>query len=138
MYFQITLKHLYITCIYSLALNPQHGAWEFARPVHVCFVDSLVSGPLIRALRFLCNQCQILAHIAGRLDSASDALCGPVWYSQRLDQRTDPIGQEALSNGRNLAWERFGILLEELDEVAWEKEAWASLLRLLPPRLVPR
>ncbi|KAK0144601.1 putative uncharacterized transposon-derived protein F52C9.6 [Merluccius polli] len=32
-----------------------------------------------------------------------------------------------------LAWERLGIPREELDEVAEEREVWASLLRLLPP-----
>ncbi|TWW67330.1 hypothetical protein D4764_02G0003710 [Takifugu flavidus] len=33
-----------------------------------------------------------------------------------------------------LAWERLGIPLDELEEVAGEREVWASLLRLLPPR----
>ncbi|XP_051789808.1 uncharacterized protein LOC127529636 [Erpetoichthys calabaricus] len=33
-----------------------------------------------------------------------------------------------------LAWERLGILPEELEEVAGEREVWASLLKLLPPR----
>ena len=32
-----------------------------------------------------------------------------------------------------LAWERLRIPQEELDEVAGEREVWASLLRLLPP-----
>ena len=32
-----------------------------------------------------------------------------------------------------LAWGRLRIPLEELDEVAGEREVWASLLRLLPP-----
>ena len=36
-----------------------------------------------------------------------------------------------------LAWERLGVPLEELDEVAGEREVWASLLRLLPPRPDP-
>ena len=36
-----------------------------------------------------------------------------------------------------LAWERLGIPREELDEVAGEREVWASLLRLLPPQLDP-
>ena len=36
-----------------------------------------------------------------------------------------------------LAWERLGIPQEELDEVAGEREIWASLLRLLPPRPDP-
>ena len=36
-----------------------------------------------------------------------------------------------------LAWERLGIPREELDEVAGEREVWASLLRLLPPRPDP-
>ena len=33
-----------------------------------------------------------------------------------------------------LAWERLGIPQEELDQVAGEREVWASLLRLLPLR----
>ena len=33
-----------------------------------------------------------------------------------------------------LAWERLGILLEELEEVSREREVWVSLLRQLPPR----
>ncbi|TWW73562.1 hypothetical protein D4764_15G0009560 [Takifugu flavidus] len=32
-----------------------------------------------------------------------------------------------------LAWERLGIPPDELEEVAGEREVWASLLRLLPP-----
>ena len=33
-----------------------------------------------------------------------------------------------------LAWERLGVLPEELVEVAEGREVWASLLKLLPPR----
>ncbi|KAK3507833.1 hypothetical protein QTP70_001201 [Hemibagrus guttatus] len=33
-----------------------------------------------------------------------------------------------------LAWERLGVPPEELEEVSGEREDWASLLRLLPPR----
>ncbi|KAK0139217.1 hypothetical protein N1851_005017 [Merluccius polli] len=36
-----------------------------------------------------------------------------------------------------LARKRLGIPQEELDEVAGEREVWASLLRLLPPRPDP-
>ncbi|TWW71616.1 hypothetical protein D4764_16G0001130 [Takifugu flavidus] len=36
-----------------------------------------------------------------------------------------------------LAWERLGIPPDELEEVAGEREVWASLLRLLPPRPDP-
>lgn len=36
-----------------------------------------------------------------------------------------------------LAWERLGIPPEELEEVSREREVWASLLRLLPPRPGP-
>ncbi|KAK0143194.1 Craniofacial development protein 2 [Merluccius polli] len=36
-----------------------------------------------------------------------------------------------------LAWEHLGIPQEELAEVAGEREVWASLLRLLPPRPDP-
>ena len=37
-----------------------------------------------------------------------------------------------------LAWERLGVPQEELVEVAGEREVWASLRRLLPPRPDPR
>ena len=36
-----------------------------------------------------------------------------------------------------LAWERLGILLEELEEVSGEREVWVSLLRQLPPQPGP-
>ncbi|TWW61054.1 hypothetical protein D4764_05G0011440 [Takifugu flavidus] len=36
-----------------------------------------------------------------------------------------------------LAWERLGIPPDELEDVAGEREVWASLLRLLPPRPNP-
>ncbi|TWW55291.1 hypothetical protein D4764_09G0003400 [Takifugu flavidus] len=36
-----------------------------------------------------------------------------------------------------LAWERLGIPPDEVEEVAGEREVWASLLRLLPPRPDP-
>ncbi|TWW77475.1 hypothetical protein D4764_12G0008650 [Takifugu flavidus] len=36
-----------------------------------------------------------------------------------------------------LVWERLGIPSDELEEVAGEREVWASLLRLLPPRPDP-
>ncbi|TWW77426.1 hypothetical protein D4764_12G0008160 [Takifugu flavidus] len=36
-----------------------------------------------------------------------------------------------------LVWERLGIPPDELEEVAGEREVWASLLRLLPPRTDP-
>ncbi|PWA13830.1 hypothetical protein CCH79_00020495 [Gambusia affinis] len=36
-----------------------------------------------------------------------------------------------------LAWERLGIPPEELVEVAGEREVWAALLKLLPPRPDP-
>ncbi|TWW75438.1 Patatin-like phospholipase domain-containing protein 2 [Takifugu flavidus] len=37
-----------------------------------------------------------------------------------------------------LVWERLGIPPDELEEVAGEREVWASLLRLLPPATRPR
>uniref|UniRef100_A0A3P8RJK0 Reverse transcriptase domain-containing protein n=1 Tax=Astatotilapia calliptera TaxID=8154 RepID=A0A3P8RJK0_ASTCA len=63
------------------------GAWEFAQPVYMCFVDLEkafdrvpwrwellreygVSGPLLRAIRSLYNRCKSLVRIAGnKLDS---------------------------------------------------------------------
>ncbi|TWW54057.1 hypothetical protein D4764_0236820 [Takifugu flavidus] len=36
-----------------------------------------------------------------------------------------------------LVWERLGIPVDELEEVAGEREVWASLLRLLLPRPDP-
>ncbi|TWW71235.1 hypothetical protein D4764_17G0007180 [Takifugu flavidus] len=37
-----------------------------------------------------------------------------------------------------LVWERMGFPLDELEEVAGEREVWAYVLRLLPPRPDPR
>ncbi|KAM4551690.1 putative transposon-derived protein F52C9.6 isoform 1-T3 [Odontesthes bonariensis] len=37
-----------------------------------------------------------------------------------------------------LAWERLGVPPEELEEVAGDRDVWASLLKLLPPRPEPR
>ncbi|TWW67702.1 Protein kinase C-binding protein NELL1 NEL-like protein 1 [Takifugu flavidus] len=69
--------------LYSLS-RVLEGAWEFAQPVHMCFVDLEkafnrvprgvlwgvlreygVSGPLIRAVRSLYDRCQSLVRIAG-------------------------------------------------------------------------
>jgi len=36
-----------------------------------------------------------------------------------------------------LAWERLGVTPEELEEVAGDRDVWASLLKLLPPRPDP-
>ena len=36
-----------------------------------------------------------------------------------------------------LAWERLGILPEELGEVSGVREVWVSLLRQMPPRPGP-
>lgn len=36
-----------------------------------------------------------------------------------------------------LAWERRGIPVEELDKVAEGREVWTSLLMLLPPNQTP-
>ncbi|KAK0145481.1 putative uncharacterized transposon-derived protein F52C9.6 [Merluccius polli] len=48
----------------------------------------------------------------------------------RLPGETSKIGPYV----SRLAWERLWIPREELDEVAGEREVWAPLLRLLPPR----
>ena len=34
----------------------------------------------------------------------------------------------------SLALERLGILQEEVDDVAWERETWSSLVEMFPPR----
>ena len=53
-----------------------------------------------------------------------------------------PIGERPRTRWRDyvsqLAWERLGVPQEELVEVAGEREVWASLVRLLPPRHDPR
>ncbi|TWW78139.1 R2 Retrovirus-related Pol polyprotein from type I retrotransposable element [Takifugu flavidus] len=73
------------------------GAWEFAQPVHMCFVDLEkafdrvprrvlwgvlreygVSGPLIRAVRSLYDRCQSLVRIAGSKSN---------WYPVRVGLR---------------------------------------------------
>ncbi|KAK3528214.1 hypothetical protein QTP86_026677, partial [Hemibagrus guttatus] len=56
--------------------------------------------------------------------------------------RACPIGKRPRGRPRTrwrnyvsrLAWERLGVPPEELEEVSGEREVWASLLRLLPPR----
>lgn len=132
MYFQITLKHLYITCIYSSALNPQHsphvfcGLGECIWPCPSCLAPWY--GPSASCATSVRSWPTLLA---GSWTPPALPFLIKRLLNKSLDQKSDPIGQEALSNGRNLARERFGILLEELDDVAW-----ASLLRLLPPRLV--
>ncbi|TWW65341.1 hypothetical protein D4764_21G0002410 [Takifugu flavidus] len=81
----ITLLSLPVDQLYTLS-RVFEGAWEFAQPVHVCFVDLEkafdrvprgvlwgvlreygVSGPLIRAVRSLYDRCQSLVRIAGNL-----------------------------------------------------------------------
>uniref|UniRef100_A0A8C5E5T7 THAP-type domain-containing protein n=1 Tax=Gouania willdenowi TaxID=441366 RepID=A0A8C5E5T7_GOUWI len=47
------------------------------------------------------------------------------------DPKEDPGHGDHVSR---VAWERLGIPLKELEEVAGEREVWASLLRKLPPR----
>ncbi|TWW54863.1 hypothetical protein D4764_0100890 [Takifugu flavidus] len=81
------------------------GAWEFAQPVHMCFVDLEkafdhvprgvlreygVSGPLIRAVHSLYDRCQSLVHIAGNdvallASSARDIRSG--------EERAEPKGE---------------------------------------------
>ena len=46
--------------------------------------------------------------------------------------------QDTLEGLSRLAWECLRVPQEELVEVAGEREVWASLLRLLPPRPDPR
>ncbi|TWW60792.1 hypothetical protein D4764_05G0008820 [Takifugu flavidus] len=205
------------------------GAWEFAQPVHMCFVDLEkafdrvprgvlwgvireygVSGPLIRAVRSLYDRCQSLVCIAGndvvllassardlqlsldRFTAAYEAagmnsfLASPMVMSFGDRVRSSAIREElgveplllrversqmrwlghlvrmppgrlpgevfrACPSGRRppgrprtlwrdyvsrLVWERLGVPPDELEEVAGEREVWASLLRL-PPRPDP-
>ncbi len=39
--------------------------------------------------------------------------------------------EEALDLGLTQAWEHFGITQSELADVAWEREVWGTLLKLL-------
>ncbi|TWW64247.1 hypothetical protein D4764_03G0012550 [Takifugu flavidus] len=48
--------------------------------------------------------------------------------------QTCPTGTRWRDYISRLAWERLGVLPEELMEVAGERAVWASLLKLLPPR----
>ncbi|TWW77340.1 hypothetical protein D4764_12G0007300 [Takifugu flavidus] len=78
-YREITLLSLPVDQLYTLS-RVFEGAWEFAEPVHMCFVDLEkafdsvpwrvlreygMSGPLIWAVRSLCDQCESLVRIAG-------------------------------------------------------------------------
>ena len=51
----------------------------------------------------------------------------------RCSGHVPPVGDPGEDYVSRLAWERLGVPLEELDDVAGEREVWASLLRLLPP-----
>ncbi|KAK0131124.1 hypothetical protein N1851_034199 [Merluccius polli] len=55
----------------------------------------------------------------------------------RLPGHVPLVGDPGEDPGHT-AWERLGIPQEQLDKVAGEREVWASLLRLLPPRPDPR
>ncbi|KAK0138802.1 putative RNA-directed DNA polymerase from transposon X-element [Merluccius polli] len=82
-----TVDQLYTLC------RILEGAWEFAQPVHMCFVDLekafdhvprgvlwgvlreyRVSDPLIRAVRSLYDRCQSLVRIAGFLGTAVEGV----------------------------------------------------------------
>ncbi|TWW64289.1 hypothetical protein D4764_03G0012970 [Takifugu flavidus] len=150
------------------------GAWEFAQPVHMCFVDLEkafdrvprgvlwgvlreygLSGPLIRAVCSLYDRCQSLVRIAaeeilpqveefkylgvlfmseGRMEREIDRQIGAA--VMRTLHRRRPPGRPR-THWRDyvsrLVWEHLGIPSDELEEVAGEREVWASLLRLLPP-----
>ncbi|TWW77701.1 hypothetical protein D4764_12G0010910 [Takifugu flavidus] len=60
--------------------------------------------------------------------SSQDARWTPLW---RPPGRPRTRWRDYVSR---LVWERLGIPPDELEEVAGEREVWASLLRLMPPR----
>ena len=150
-----TLDQLYTLC------RVLEGSWEFAQPVHMCFVDLEkafdrvhrgilwevlreygVRGPLLRAVRSLYYRSWSLVRIAG---SKSDLF--PVNVALRQGCSLSPVlfiffyGKPRTRWSDYvtwLAWERLGILLEELEEVSGEREIWVSLLRQLPPVTRPR
>ena len=103
-----TVDQLYTLC------RILEGAWEFAQPVHMCFVD--LEKAFIKWLGHLVRM------PPGRLP-------GEVF-------RARPTGRRPRGRPRTrwrdfvsrLAWEHLGIPQEELDKVAGEREVWASLL----------
>ncbi|TWW59868.1 Gamma-enolase [Takifugu flavidus] len=96
------------------------GAWEFAQPVHMCFVafDRVLWGVLLE---------QGCSHgVEG----------GPVFRAYPSARRTPGrhIGEIMSLDWSGNTW---GSPPDELEEVAGEREVWASLLRLLPPQPNP-
>ena len=112
-------------------LPPPQGGW--ALPPSSVIREELGVDPLL--LRVEKSQMRWLGHLVrmppGRLP-------GEVF-------RARPTGRRPRGRPRTrwrdyvsrLAWERLGIPQEELDQVAGEREVWASLIRLLPPRPDP-
>ncbi|XP_054656606.1 uncharacterized protein LOC129194983 [Dunckerocampus dactyliophorus] len=78
------------------------------------------------------SQLRWLGHLVrmppGRLPGEVFRAC-PAGRRPRGRPRRDYVSQ--------LAWERLGVLTVELEEVVRDREVWASLLRLLPPRPGP-
>ncbi|TWW80933.1 hypothetical protein D4764_01G0007480 [Takifugu flavidus] len=72
----------------------------------------------------------------GRMEREIDRRIGVQGMSSQKEtpRKTQDTWRDYVSR---LAWERLGIPPDELEEVAGEREVWASLLRLLPPRPDP-
>ncbi|KAI3376467.1 hypothetical protein L3Q82_016926 [Scortum barcoo] len=97
------------------------GLWEFAQPVHMCFVDLEKAFDHVSLVVF-CGECSV----------------------RRCSRHVPPGGGPGEDPGHagetmSLSWpgNASGVPPEELEEVSGVREVWASLLRLLPPRPGP-
>ncbi|KAK0156417.1 Craniofacial development protein 2 [Merluccius polli] len=104
-----TVDQLYTFC------RILEGAWEFAQPVHMCFVDLEkafdrvprgvlwgvlreygVSDPLIRAVRSLYDRCQSLVRVAGSQPSGKRPGCESMVLNRKRVECTLRVGDEIL------------------------------------------
>uniref|UniRef100_A0AAY5L8N4 Uncharacterized protein n=1 Tax=Esox lucius TaxID=8010 RepID=A0AAY5L8N4_ESOLU len=115
---------------YNLDASPEVGFFD------VLGNDRRVAGRFLRVRSSVTREElrvePLLLHILGR------CLPGNVFRSRPTGRR--PRGRprtRCRDYVSRLAWERLGVPPEELEEVSREREVWASLLRLLPPRPGP-
>ena len=94
--------------------------------------EELGVDPLL--LRVERSQMRWLGHL---VRMAPGRLPGEVFRARRTGRRTRGRPRTRWRDYVSWALERLGIPQEELDEVSGEREVWASLLRLLPPRPDP-
>ncbi len=99
-------------------------------PEGVGFGDHAISSLLFADdVVVLATSDQDLQHALGRFAAECEAVGMRISASRPRTRWRDYVSR--------LAWERLGVPPEELEDVSREREVWASLLRLLPPRPGP-